>query len=213
METNIPMKYYNYIDIPNWIHLQSQLIEFKNQNLWNSKEDLYKDINLKWHCYFTDVVKTKLPDVFYTFKNIGLTIRQLIYFTNLHNDLSVKDSYDSKAVFIHTDAQDNLDARYETDIPILTDFNPTSAINIPLQNYSSSITVFYKRLNDNGDVFYPLYNCGGHNHCDVVEVDRFTLDKPAVLRINVPHGVYNPNLEPRSVATFRFYENLETFFS
>ena len=143
---------------------------------------------------------------------MNLTLKQLIYFTNMQNDLSVKDSKDPRALFIHTDSEDDLDARYEKDIPLLTDFQPQNAINIPLENCNESLTLFYKRLNNNNDVYYPLYNCGGHAHCDVEEVSRFELNQPAVLRINVPHAVHNPHENPRSVATFRFQEDLENLF-
>lgn len=207
------MKYYNYIDIPNWRILQQQLITHCHQYLFKSKEDLDLNPDLKWWCYFPDQVKRELPEVYETFQNMGLHLRQMIYFTNMQNDLEIKDSNDPRSIFIHTDSEDNLDARYETNIPLLTDFSPNNAINIPLENCDGSLTLFYKTVNNNSDVFYPLYNCGGHNHNDVEEQDRFELNKPAVLRINVPHGVHNPHLEPRSVATFRFYETLEEYLT
>lgn len=202
------MKYYNFLEIPNWKKLQELLIKHKKKNLFSNLQDLYDDPHKKWKCYFETDVINDLPEVYDTFEKLGLHIRQLIYFTNLQNDLDVKDSSDPRCVFIHTDSKDNLEARYETKIPLLTDFHPTDAINIPLENYKDSLTLFYKILNDNGDVYYPVYCCGGHDHKDVVEVERFELTRPAVLKINVPHAVYNPNVQPRSVATFRFYEDL-----
>jgi hypothetical protein len=206
------MKYYNYVNVPNWKMLQAQLIQHKNENLFSTKDDLEKDINKKWHCYFPQEVKEQLPDVYNTFKSMNLNIRQLIYFTNTQNDMSIKDSYDKRCMFIHTDNEDELDARYETNIPLLTDFKPGNALNIPMENCEGSLTLFYKVDNSDDNVFYPWYNCGGHDCNKVQEVDRFELYKPAVLRINVPHAVHNPHEEPRSVATFRFYENLEEYF-
>lgn len=205
------MKYYNYIDIPNWKILQKQLIEHCHKNLFRTKEDIDKDPDLKWWCYFPEQIKKDLPDVFYTFKRMGLSIKQMIYFTNMQNDILITDSSDPKSLFIHTDHEDNLDARYDTNVPLLTNFQPTNALNIPLENCEGSSTLFYRRLNNNGDVFYPMYNCGGHACTDVEEVERFELYKPAVLRINVPHAVYNPHHKLRSVATFRFNESLETY--
>lgn len=207
------MKYYNYVNVPNWQTLQQQLIDHKNKTLWKSKEDLDNDPKKKWHCYFPEEVKSELPEVYKTFEDMGLHVRQLIYFTNMQNDLEVKDNMDERAVFIHTDAEDVLDARYENNIPLLTDFQPMNALNIPLENCEGSLTLFYKTVNDNPDVYYPLYDCGGHGHDDVEEVARFELSKPAVLRINVPHAVHNPHEQPRSVATFRFYETLENFLT
>lgn len=207
------MKYYNYIDVPNWKNLQQQLIDHKNKNLFRTIDDLEKDVNKKWHCYFPDQIKEELPEVFNTFKSMNLNIRQMIYFTNIQNDLSTKDNMDRKCMFIHTDREDDLSAKYETDIPLLTDFKPGNALNIPMENCEGSLTLFYKTDNGNVNVFYPWYNCGGHDHDTVHEVDRFELFQPAVLRINVPHAVHNPHIEPRSVATFRFYEDLEDYFN
>lgn len=205
------MKYYNYVDVPNWQKLQKQLIDHKNLNLWKSKEDLDKDPKKKWYCYFPEEVKKDLPDVYKTFEDMGLHVRQLIYFTNMQNDLDEKDNMNERSVFIHTDAEDVLDARYENNIPLLTDFQPMNALNIPLEYCEGSLTLFYKTINDNPDVYYPLYDCGGHSHNDVEEAERFELSSPAVLRINVPHAVHNPHEQPRSVATFRFYEDLENY--
>jgi len=192
------MRYAKLIDIPNWKTLQQELIDHKNSTTES-----------KWWCFFPDEVKRDLPNVYATFANMGLHIRQMIYFTNLQNDLSVKDSMDPRSVFIHTDREDDLSARYEHEVPLLTDFQPNFAINIPLENCEGSWTLFYELLNSNSDVYYPVYTCGGHGHADVKEVFRFELHAPAVLRINAPHGVHNPHPNPRSVATFRFYENLE----
>ena len=203
------MKYYQYVDIPEWKHLQVELIEYRNKNLFSTKNDLDLDPDKKWYCYFADTVKKDLPNVYLTFEKMNLHVKQMIFFTNMQNDLSITDSLDPRSVFIHTDSEDNTDARYETNVPLLTDFQPTNALNIPLENCEGSLTLFYKTINNNPDVYYPLYNCGGHAHYDVVEVERFELNRPAVLRINVPHAVHNPHSEPRSVATFRFYEDLE----
>ena len=205
------MKYYNYIDIPNWQELRLQLIDHCHKNLFKSKKDLDDNPDLKWWCYFPDQVKEELPDVYNTFESMGLHLRQMIYFTNMQNDLNITDSKDPRAMFIHTDTEDDQDARYESDIPLLTDFATNNALNIPLENCDDSLTLFYKEINDNPDVYYPLYNCGGHSHNDVEEQARFELNKPAVIRINVPHAVHNPHEQPRSVATFRFYEDLENY--
>jgi hypothetical protein len=59
-------------------------------------------------------------------------------------------------------------------------------------------------------VYYDdFYMCGGLDHSLITEVDSFTLDKPAILRVNVPHGVLNPTDKLREVATFRFYEDTD----
>ena len=196
------MLFAKFISIPEWESLQQQLIDHKNKTTVS-----------KWWCFFPDEIKQVLPDVYTTFEKMGLHIRQMIYFTNLQNDLSVKDSMNPKSVFIHTDREDDLNARYEDNVPLLTNFQPNYAINIPLENCEGSLTLFYELINSNSDVYYPVYTCGGHCHDDVKEVFRFELNAPAVLRINTPHGVHNPHLNPRSVATFRFYENLDNMLN
>ena len=84
------------------------------------------------------------------------------------------------------------------------------ALNIPLEHCEESTTLFYSLTDESqDDVYYPTYNCGGHSHSNAVEVERFNLVQPAVLRVDVPHGVYNPCKEPRTVATFRFESDLQ----
>lgn len=197
------MKYANYIDIPNWKSLRDQIIKFRERQ--PHKDEL-------WWCYFPEQLKKEIPELVNAFESMGLDMCQMILFTNLNNDINVKDSLDPKAVFIHTDREDDPEARFDYGIPVLTDFQTTNAINIPLLNCEGSQTLFYKLKNDNPDVFYTVIGCGGHAHQDVEEVFRFELDKPAVLRINVPHGVWNPNAEPRVVATFRFNNSIEHLF-
>jgi hypothetical protein len=196
------MKYWNYIDIPNWEKLRNQIIEFKK--VFPKSEELSEC----WQCYFYDTLKKELPDLVAAFATLGLTPRQMILFDNAPNDLEDKNHKTKNAVFVHIDARD--DERDETD------FDPTNAINIPLMNCESSHTLFFEidlpegRHPDDIHVYYPeYYQCGGMDLNIVKEVDRFTLDKPAVLRVNVPHGVYNPTAQVREVATFRFYEDTD----
>ena len=198
------MNYAKYIDIPNWENLRDQLIEFKNN---------YTPADALWWCHFEDEVQEQIPDLIATFESMGLQLHQLIFFTNLKNDLDMTDHSNSKSMFIHTDRQDDPDSKFD-DVPVLTDFPPTNAINIPMEHCDGSLTLFYELIDETAeDVYYPRYNCGGHEHTNVKEVFRFELNRPAVLRINVPHAVHNPHTEPRVVATFRFYNNIEYLFN
>jgi hypothetical protein len=196
------MKYANYIDIPDWELLRDKIIAFR-------EKQPHKDI--LWWCYFADEIKKEIPELISTFESMGLDMRQMILFTTPHNDLDQADSTHPEAVFIHTDREDNPESRYDKK-PVLTDFETSCAINIPLINCAGSTTLFYKLLNDNDDVYYQVTDCGGHAKSDVEEVFRFELTKPAVLKINVPHAVYNPHKDVRVVATFRFYNNLDYLF-
>lgn len=195
------MKYYNYIEIPNWEILRDQIIEFKKTAEKSEPESLC------WQCYFYDTLKKELPDVVAAFAKLGLTPRQMILFDNAPNDDKETDHTTGKAVFVHIDARD--DERDETD------FDPTNAINIPLVNCEKSETIYYELLTNNEEDMYRYYKdfymCGGLNHKMIKEVDRFKLDKPAIIRVNIPHGVYNPTNQIREVATFRFYEDTDKF--
>jgi hypothetical protein len=198
------MIYAKYIDIPHWEDLRDQLIEFKNN---------YTPTDALWWCHFEDEVREQIPDLIATFESMGLQLHQLIFFTNLKNDLDITNHADSASMFIHTDRQDDPDSKFD-DVPVLTDFPPTNAINIPMENCDGSLTLFYELVDKSADdVYYPRYNCGGHDHTNVKEVFRFELNSPAVLRINVPHAVHNPHNEPRVVATFRFYNDIEYLFN
>lgn len=207
------MNYAKYIDIPNWEQIRDDLIAFRNKRI---SEGLYNRDDgqglFKWWCHFEDEVKTELPLLFNTFEEMGLKMRQLILFVNSTNSLEVKDHNDPRSIFIHQDSEDSDDAegfKQPSEIEWSTTFNPTAAINIPMENCEGSGTLFYERINDIPEAYYPKYDCGGLDHNSVKEVFRFELNKPAVLRINVPHGVYNPHKEDRVVATFRFYNSID----
>ena len=194
------MNYFKFIDIPEWETLKDQIINFRKE---------YSNSDALWWSHSDVEINKHLPDLTTTFKKIGLTLRQLIFFVNLNNDIEVDNPSNPKAVFIHTDREDDPNAKYDYNLPILTNFKTTNAINIPLLNCEGSTTIFYELLNDNPDVYYAVTDCGGHSIHDVREVCRFELSKPAVIRINVPHAVWNPNPGPRIVATIRFYESTD----
>jgi len=196
------MKNWNYLDIPNWEMLRDQIIEFKK--VAPKSEELSEC----WQCYFLETLKKELPDVVDAFKILGLTPRQMILFDNAPNSLEDNDHKTSNAVFVHIDARDD-------ECPE-TDFDPTNAINIPLKNCEESETLYFEfnlprgRHPEDVYVYYPeFYQCGGMDLNIVKEIDRFTLDKPAIIRVNIPHGVYNPTDYIREVATFRFYEDTD----
>lgn len=200
------MIYAKNINIPNWKKLQQDIIHFKKT----------QGVNSLWWAYFEKDINNHIPDLIPTFKNMGLTMRQMILFDNLNNDITIKDPNHPKSMFIHTDSKDTkstIGQPQPFEIEFSTNFEPAHALNIPLENCENSLTLWYK-LKDvtKPDVHYPHYDCGGHDPLNCVEVFRFKLEKPSVIRIDVPHAVYNPSKEIRSVATFRFYEDLEQFF-
>lgn len=195
------MKNWNYVDIPEWEKIRDQIIEFKK----NAPK--LEELSC-WQCYFYDTLKKELPDLVDAFATLGLTPRQMILFDIAPNDINDKNHETKNAVFVHIDGKD--DERHETD------FDPTNAINIPLVNCENSYTIFFEidlpegRHPEDIYVYYPEhYQCGGMDLTIIREIDRFTLNKPAALRVNIPHGVYNPTNQMRQVATFRFYEDTD----
>jgi len=192
------MIYSKYIHVPNWQQHQKDLIDFY-YSAGKYSPDMW------WWCHFDDEVKLHMPNLIKDFASVGLQMHQLIYFTTPPKDITVTDHEDPLSIFIHQDAQDNPD--YYTDLD--TQFNPTFAVNIPLENCEGSTTFFYRRTDDEPEVYYPWHGCGGLKHSSVKEVHRFELNQPALLRINVPHGVFNPHAAHRTVATFRFYNNID----
>lgn len=196
------MKNWNYLDIPNWEMLRDQIVEFKKV------APRPEEISECWQCYFLETLKKELPDVVEAFASLGLTPRQMILFDNAPNDINDKNHKTKNAIFVHIDAKDD-------EMPE-TDFDPTNAINIPLVNCENSHTLFFEITPNNSRhpediyvVYDEFYKCGGLYLDIVKEIDRFTLYKPAILRVNIPHGVYNPTNQLREVATFRFYEDTD----
>jgi len=209
------MKYYNYVNLPNWKKHQADIIAFRNQNP-PPKEmlDAYaehtpdgQDPYVSWYCFFEDTIKKELPDLYNDFAKMGLDVHQMIFFDNKPNKEDVTDPTDPMCPFIHIDAKD--EEEWEE-----TQFDPVSAFNIPLENCENSFTTFYEIIDESlPHVYYPnFYLCGGVDPKNVKEVERFTLVQPAVIRVNVPHAVLNPTDNIRQVVTFRFYNDIEFLF-
>lgn len=197
------MKYINFIDIPDLEKHKKDLLYFY---------ETVGDPKTVWWCYFKDQVKEIIPDFFDMWKReFNITLHQLIYFVNFKNDLTIKDPADERCIFIHVDAQDSDDQgeNLPIDQKYATKFVPRHAINIPLINCDGSYTLWYNIKDDRPHEYYPKYDCGGFNPDSVEEVYRAELYKPAVLKVDIPHGVYVPNNSPRVVATMRFKEPLD----
>lgn len=191
------MIYSRYIDIPNWKKHQEDLIKFYYSG-GNYEPDMW------WWCHSEDEVRNNVPGLIESFKEVGLEMRQLIYFTTPTKDKTVTNHEDPLSIFIHQDSQDDPECYTDLD----TTFDPEFAINIPLENCEGSETFFYERIANEEEVFYPWHGCGGLRHSSVRPVHSFELNQPALLRINVPHGVFNPHASIRTVATFRFYNDV-----
>jgi hypothetical protein len=199
------MKYANYLDMPDWEKHRESLWEFKTKNM---PDDL-------WWSFPEEKIKEGLPE-FYDMlvTKFNLHVKQLIFFGNLTNDINITDPTDSRAIFIHIDSMDSneqIGKQQPPDQMASTKFLTTNAINIPLRHYEGTYTLWYEEK-EPSTVLYTHYGCGGLQRESLNEVFRFQLTSPAVININKPHGVWNPNQQTRWVATMRFHESLEHLF-
>lgn len=197
------MKYAKYIDVPNWQQVQQELIEFYYNDF---------DPEIPWWCYQDNQLVGKLPKLHEAWNTMGLQMRMLIFFFAHPKDIDCHDEEDSRAVFIHQDSQDDPEKHFGDDrgTRVDTDFDPEFAINIPLENCKGSKTFWYELTvpEDQAYTYYPWHGCGGMKHNAVKRVYEHELHSPSILRINRPHAVYNPHAELRTVATFRFYNDI-----
>ena len=76
-------------------------------------------------------------------------------------------------------------------------------INIPIMNCENTSTVFYTATND--EMEEQDYNNLTFVKCkDPVEIDRVTIDRPTILRVNAPHRVImDETRSPRICLTVR----------
>ena len=89
------MNYASYIDIPNWETISKKIVSFRQSEL--DADPDYKSKNKHiWWCYFHDEVKKEVPELIEKFESIGLTMKQMILFNNLPNDINVKDHNNPK---------------------------------------------------------------------------------------------------------------------
>jgi hypothetical protein len=83
-------------------------------------------------------------------------------------------------------------------------FSPKYVLNIPLVNCENSTTFFYDFIDPNKQTKSTHIHFGGCvDYSNVVEVDKFTLNKPAFLKVSVPHAVHNPTDSLRIVCSMR----------
>jgi hypothetical protein len=196
------MKYANYIDIPNWRAVQQELINFQYTDF---------DPEIPWWCYQDDELVGKLPLLHDAWATMGLKMRMLIFFFAHPKDIDCHTEEDERCIFIHQDSQDEPEKHYGTDrgTRVDTDFDPDFAINIPLENCEGSKTFWYNIYDkENASIYYPWHGCGGFKHANCESIYEHELHTPSIIRINRPHGVYNPHSQLRTVATFRFYNDI-----
>lgn len=149
---------------------------------------LYKAGKGAWvNCEFTDIMQN-IPELQTMFNPLGLTIKRVSLFVM---------NYKIGKIHIDDDAAHPF------------------RINFPILNCKDTETRFYKvthapttehQLNN---VAYHFFN---PNNCELV--DSFELDRPTIIKTQVPHQVVvHHNTPPRISCTLAFYEDLEPLFN
>jgi hypothetical protein len=205
MMHNNEITYCKYFEFENWLYVKERLIDyFQRSNI----EDIWYPISLA-------EMERDIPDIVELLKKSGAIPLQLIFIQFPGpTDLTSTDPDDPKTVYIHIDHSDEDEHATLEITRAPTNFVPTHVLNIPLINCESSITLFYE-LKDKTKNELPWGGWGIGpkeagitvvDHSNVTLVDTIVLDKPAILKIDVPHAVHNPTPDLRIVASIRISE-------
>lgn len=187
----------------------------------NSLLQLYRQINQQELFYAMPASELiqHVPQAMQILSQAGVDVNH-IFFIKFPGptDLSITDPNDSRTVYIHCDRVDDGSAA-ENDNRFVNTIPPKYALNIPLLNCESSTTFFYKLKDANMDEL-PWAGWGQElledgtttiAHSNVERVDQITLDRPALVKIDSPHGVHNPTDDYRVVASVRVSSTSKVF--
>lgn len=189
-------KYWKYLDLTGWQEQSKFLLEWTNKN---------SDIDLphvRWH--YKEV--KHLPEMqnhFVWWQSWGLSPHEM-FVLRVSPSIMHVDYTAFGCPHIHTDQ------KVEHPDPDLNGVTPTFSINIPLSNCDQSITRFYEVDDLNAArVFYndPWGGEWGYDPNQCREVDRYSLTKPTILDIKIPHSVHNPTTNNRIAMCYRFAED------
>ena len=190
-------KYYQYFDYPNWLEHRDRLLDYKQMKIPSDQA---------WYGLNHDEFSTDLKDVIDDYAQLGLYIKQIIFISFPPTDLNSTDMNDSKTIFIHVDSQDDEEHLKKEGLSTL--FAPKYVLNIPLVNCEKSTTFFYDFIDPDKDTADKhIWGGGCVDYSNVVEVEKFSLDKPALLKVDVPHAVHNPTNDLRIVCSMRVDDN------
>lgn len=147
----------------------------------NESEFLRKP-NIKWHNVDLKRLSDACPSLIPTFKKQGFTLRYVAFIISFAH----KDN-------IHVD-----------------DVKETYRINIPVLNVDNTKTIFYKSKSESKKITRPdglAHYKFDESQCE--EVCSVTVDRPVILNVKEPHGVYvyHENF-PRITATIAVHEDL-----
>lgn len=186
------MKYYHYFEYPNWQKHRDMLISYREEK--GFAKEAWTGVNL-------DQFKNDLPELILELKEQGIELLQIIFIAFRQTNLDSMDPNDPSSVYIHIDSKDDYEHLEKGVAP--TTFAPEYVLNIPLINCDQSETLHYELIDPTLPGSNHAWGGGCVDYKNIKEVSRFTLDRPAILKVDVPHAVHNPTLNPRIVASMR----------
>jgi hypothetical protein len=179
--------FYSHFPLNNWTSHRDTLLAHWKEN--GRTEPAYIE-------YDNEQLSKLFPDLVTELAQHNLTPWRLFFLGVIPCFESHTDPTDPLTPFIHTDMPDN-----DGD-PV-----PKWALNIPLENYEDSWTVFYKLK----DPYQPWVLYGnwsatsrGHDPRNCEEVTRVQLKDPMLFKVDGPHAVVSNTEKLRLSVSIRF---------
>jgi hypothetical protein len=193
----VSSNFYQYFEYPNWLEHREKLLVYRQLKIPNDQA---------WAGLNYEEFSTDLKDIVKDYAQLGLYIKQIIFISFPPTDLNSTDMNDPKTIYIHVDNKD--DEEHLLKDAVSTVFAPKYVLNIPLINCENSTTFFYDYIDPNKETSDThIWGGGCVDYSNVFEVDKFNLNKPAFLKVDVPHAVHNPTDSLRIVCSIRVDDN------
>lgn len=167
--------------------------------------ELFKYVNIANWESIRDAILLSIPEELLTATSSSLTYPPQVTNACRKND-NLMAEFRRLGLFDFWYATGVVVVKPNSALPIHTDTgHHIWSLNMPVLNCPGTSTVFYE---GNAEPEYIPLNNGkiGYNKFlpeNCTEIERFTLDRPAILRVDVPHNVVNPNDTLRIALAFR----------
>lgn len=209
------MKLYKELTLDNsyWQSLQSQMQESLDDFLLNRNQALLLNENVD-HVHVNSINKpfnelnlNDLPIYSYIseenfLKSVPL-FENFLHANNLKINIVLLNISNHLKIHVDHSATYKSFEEYNKSLPEIQ-----TAICFPIYNTDDSITSFYEpyhsdafyKKNNNKTILFDIEN-------SIKKIDEFTLKKPTIMKITVPHGVHSNSNKPRAVYSIRFKRN------
>ena len=209
------MKLYNTIQLEEsyWDTLQKEMqlsvddfLLNKNKALLLNENTEHKHIN-EINKPFTNLTTDDLPIYSYidetNFLKSVPSFDKFLFDNNLQIKVVLLNLSLNLKVHVDHSAAYNSYEEYIKNLPEIQ-----TAICFPIYNTEDSYTTFYEPVHSNS--FYKKYQNKTllfEDNYSIRKIDEFTLTKPTIMKITVPHGVHSNSNKPRAVYSIRFKRN------